>query len=179
LLHYLTPYKLKTSSSLFTILAPGFFLLILSAVLFCLPQHLSPVLVLYWSLFRTVLPPARRILTSYCTASWQTNPYFLLYCLLADESSLHTVLPPGRRILTSYCTASWQTIPHFILYCLLADESSLHTVLPPGRRILTSYCTASWQTNPHSTVLPPGRLILVPYESTVLSLRNLPATAFR
>jgi hypothetical protein len=110
-LHNLAPLKLKTSSSLSCILAPGCFIVIplLRYSAFFRHSLLCPVLVLYWSSFRTVLPPGRRILL-YGTASWQTNPRSGLYCLLADESSFRTVLPPGRRILL-YCTASWQTNP--------------------------------------------------------------------
>jgi hypothetical protein len=65
----LTPRKLKTLSSLSCILAPGFFLVIPSRMVFSLSQYILSssvvpfsVLVLYWPSFSTVL------------LSWQTNP---------------------------------------------------------------------------------------------------------
>jgi hypothetical protein len=81
-LHNLEPLKLKTLPSMSCILSRGFFLLIPSPVVFCLPQYLSLSCsdislfcirrrILYCT--RSVLS-RRRIFTPYRTVSWQTNP---------------------------------------------------------------------------------------------------------
>jgi hypothetical protein len=87
LLQNLTPPKLKTVSSLSCVLAPGFFLVIPSPLVLCLPSSDLP-------LFCT----RRRILTH--PAPWQTNPQSSLYWPSWQTYPNPHCPVPGRRILT-------------------------------------------------------------------------------
>jgi hypothetical protein len=120
LLHNLTPHKRKTLSSLSCILAPEFFLVTPSLVVFCLQQYLS-ICFLQSSLALS------------CTAQpWQTNTVLVLYstgfspvlyCLLADESSLQAFSNPLK--LAPGVPSRGHSVEQFIFLAVMQTSLSL------------------------------------------------------